>query len=47
MMTLVNEERAAGNHRVTFDAGNLPTGTYLYTMKASGYQETRRMVLVR
>ena len=47
VMTLVNEERAAGSHRVTFDATNLPTGTYLYTLKTSGYQETKRMVLVR
>jgi hypothetical protein len=47
VMTLVNEERAAGSHRVTFDAANLPTGTYLYTLKATGYQETKRMVLVR
>jgi hypothetical protein len=47
VMALVNEERAAGSHRVTFDAGNLPTGTYLYTLKTAGYQETKRMVLVR
>jgi hypothetical protein len=47
VMVLVNEERVAGSHRVTFDASNLPTGTYLYTLKASGYQETKRMVLVR
>ncbi len=45
--TLVNEEQAAGTHSVRFDAGGLPSGTYFYRLEAPGYQETRRMLLMK
>ena len=44
---LVNEERAAGSYRVTFDARSLPSGTYLYSLRAGSSQEIRKMVLVK
>jgi len=44
---LVNEQRNAGNHRVTFDARSLTTGTYLYSLRAGASQEIRKMVLVK
>ena len=37
----------AGIHRVTFDASNLPSGTYLYQIKAEGFSQARRMVLMK
>ncbi|MCC6395535.1 MAG: T9SS type A sorting domain-containing protein [Bacteroidetes bacterium] len=44
---LVNGLRNAGNHVVTFDASNLPSGIYVYQLSASGFSSTRTMVLVR
>ncbi len=44
---LVNEERTAGSYRVTFDARSLPSGTYLYSLRAGSSQEIRKMVLVK
>jgi len=47
VMTLVNEEKTAGAYRASFDASSLPSGTYLYTLRAGAYQETKKMVLVK
>jgi hypothetical protein len=44
---LVNEYRGQGPHEVTFDAGNLASGVYVYRMELSGQSQTRRMVLVK
>ncbi len=44
---LVNEYRTAGNHSVTFDAGMLPSGVYLYRLRAAGFTETKRLLLVK
>ncbi len=32
--TLVNEVKPAGSHTVSFNASNLPSGVYLYELKA-------------
>jgi|GEM_PF-7081888 len=45
--TLVNEEKPAGNYRVTFDASNLPSGVYFYKIKAGNFVETKKMILLR
>ncbi|MFA6978894.1 MAG: M14 family zinc carboxypeptidase [Ignavibacteriaceae bacterium] len=56
--TLVNEEQAAGNHSVTFDAinslssgisakGGYTSGVYFYQLKTSNMIETKKMVLLR
>jgi plastocyanin len=44
---LVNGMRNAGNHVVTFDADNLPSGIYVYQLTAGGFSSTRSMVLLR
>ena len=44
---LVNEERAPGDHFVTFDASNLPGGVYFYRMQADGYTSTKKLVLLK
>jgi photosystem II stability/assembly factor-like uncharacterized protein len=45
--TLVNEEKAAGEYEVEFNAANLPSGIYFYQLKAGSFVEARKMVLVK
>jgi len=44
---LLNGLLERGEHAVTFDAGTLPSGMYIYTLEAGGTRESRRMLLVR
>ncbi|MCK7526103.1 MAG: T9SS type A sorting domain-containing protein [Ignavibacteriales bacterium] len=45
--TLVNEEKTPGNYEVFFDASNLSSGVYLYTIKAGSFVQTRKMLLMK
>ncbi len=45
--TLVNGMVESGTHTVTFDASNLTSGVYFYTLSANGQVATHKMVLVR
>jgi len=45
--TLVNEELQPGEYSVRFDAGDLPSGVYLYRLQAGEFTETRKMVLLK
>ena len=45
--TLVNEEKRAGEYEIEFDATGLPSGIYFYKLKAGGYIETKKMVLIK
>ena len=45
--TLVNEDKAAGNYEVEFDASQLPSGVYLYQLNAADFVETKKMVLLK
>jgi Secretion system C-terminal sorting domain/Photosynthesis system II assembly factor YCF48 len=47
VMTLIDGVETAGEHYTTFNASNLPSGTYFYTMKSGDFTETRSMVLVK
>ncbi len=44
---LVDEDQTAGEHQVRFDAGNLPTGLYFYTLRSGPFVGTRKMLLLR
>jgi len=44
---LVEEEKAAGSHSVTFNAPNLPSGVYLYRIEAGSYVVTKKMTLTK
>jgi hypothetical protein len=45
--TLINEDQAAGDYRVTFNAGNLSSGVYFYTMQAGNFSESRKLILLK
>jgi hypothetical protein len=44
---LVDEAREAGTHAVSFDASELPAGTYHYLLVAGSYTQAGQMSLVR
>jgi hypothetical protein len=45
--TLANGRVGAGEHSITFDAANLPTGTYFSRLTAGSFSAVRRMSLVK
>jgi hypothetical protein len=44
---VVSGTYTAGNYEVSFDANELPAGTYVYRLKAGEFSETRSMVLLK
>lgn len=44
---LVNEIKEQGNYSVSFDASNLSSGIYFYTLKANGNSLTKKMLLAK
>ncbi len=44
---LVDEHLANGNYRFTFDASDLTSGTYVYTLSAGGERKSASMVLAK
>jgi hypothetical protein len=44
---LVNENRSAGYHSVTWNASNVASGVYLYRITAGRYTDIKRMVVVK
>ena len=45
--TLVNENMSAGTHTVEFNASNLPSGLYIYSIVSNGFIYSRKMVLMK
>lgn len=45
--TLVNEEKAAGNYAVEFDATLLTSGIYFYRLQTNMFVKTKKMLLVK
>ena len=44
---LADEKFAAGSHKVNFNAANLPSGVYVYSLQAGNAAKTRKMILVK
>lgn len=44
---LVNEDKAAGNYEVKFNASNYPSGIYFYKLQAGSLTETKKMILLK
>ncbi|MEE9429462.1 MAG: T9SS type A sorting domain-containing protein [Melioribacteraceae bacterium] len=45
--TLVNKNQEAGSYKVNFDASNLTSGIYFYTLSIGDFLETKKMILLR
>jgi ligand-binding sensor domain-containing protein len=44
---LVNGDIDPGNHEVTFDGSNLPSGVYFYRLQAGSYIQTKKLLILR
>ncbi len=47
IMTLVNEPRKAGRHSVLFNAIDLPSGLYIYSLAAGTYHDAKKFLLLK
>ncbi len=45
--TLVNKEQTSGNHKVVFNASQLASGVYFYTLHSSNLLKTKKLVLIK
>jgi len=45
--SLVDERKEPGNYSVTFNAGNLPSGIYIYRLTAGNYEATKKFILLK
>lgn len=45
--SLVNEVKNAGNHEVSFNASNLSSGMYVYTITAGNFTTSKKMMLLK
>ncbi len=44
---LINEIQSAGSHSVNFNAVDLPSGVYIYTLQVNGYTSSNKMLLLK
>jgi hypothetical protein len=47
VMSLVNENKTAGNYEVKFNGASLASGIYFYRINVGKFVQTKRMVLVK
>ncbi len=47
IVTLINEEKNAGNYEVSFNASTLSSGVYFYKLEAGNFVQTRKMILMK
>ncbi len=45
--TLVNAKQSPGNYSVQFNASNLPSGVYFYTLRVGNFVATKKMILLK
>ena len=44
---LVNQNQKTGYYTINFNANNLPSGVYIYTIKTSGFTSSKKMLLIK
>lgn len=47
IQTLVSEEKLSGSYSLQFNAKNLSSGIYFYQIKANGFIQTKKMILLK
>jgi len=47
VVTLVNEQKAAGNYEVDFNANGYSSGVYYYQLRAGEFVQSKKMVLIK
>ncbi len=47
IQTLVNRKQSTGHYSAEFNAANLSSGIYFYTLQTEDYKETKKMILVK
>lgn len=47
ILTIVNDYLNQGSHSFVFNADNLPSGIYFYTLSSGEYSETKKMILMK
>jgi len=45
--TLVNDFKEKGIHKVNFDASDLPSGVYIYSIQANDFMQSKKMILLK
>jgi hypothetical protein len=45
--TIVNTQLQAGSYEVTWNADNIPSGVYFYTLTAGSFKESKSMILLK
>ncbi|WKZ68546.1 MAG: T9SS type A sorting domain-containing protein [Melioribacteraceae bacterium] len=45
--TLVNEVKSAGSYQIQFDASDLPSGIYFYSLTYGNHNQTRKLALLK
>ncbi len=45
--TVINEKRSAGSYSVDWNAGNLSSGIYFYSLIADNFVQTKKMILIK
>jgi hypothetical protein len=45
--TLINEYKPAGKYEINWNAGNLPSGVYIYKIQAGDFVNFKKMILVK
>lgn len=47
VQSLVNENQSAGSYSLNFNASNLPSGLYFYTLTSGNFTQTNKMILMK
>ena len=47
ILTIVNEVQSSGNYEALFDASNLPSGVYIYSLRVNDFVQNNKMTLLK